>query len=370
MIVTAANGQQWDTNTGQYLDNANTAPQMQAAVEQRMAMAQANQVGNFTPAADAGGGGAAAAADPNAGLMAYLQSQAAAAEARAAALAQQQREAASAFLQTQLKSFGLDGMAGAIDSLIAEWGSNTDVISLKLKETTQYKERFAGLLGLQTRGITDVQNEAQYLQLETSYRQVFRDAGLTSFLGTAGSKQEQTAIADIVGKYSLSVNEVQSRVADSQRVAANTPQTVKDAFMQYYGVDTTQLVAYSLDPARTSDIINRQANAALAGGIAAANGMKLGAGVADQIANMAGTSDINQGQLSSDMVNAGLLRDNAVKLASIEGSTLSDDTAVQASLNLDAAARKKVDTLQSRERARFGGSSAFGKGSLSRNNGA
>ena len=102
MIVTAANGQQWDTNTGQYLDNANTAPQMQAAVEQRMAMAQANQVGNFTPAADAGGGGAAAAADPNAGLMAYLQSQAAAAEARAAALAQQQREDPSAFLRTQL----------------------------------------------------------------------------------------------------------------------------------------------------------------------------------------------------------------------------------------------------------------------------
>ena len=369
MIVTAANGQQWDTNTGQYLDNANTAPQMQAAVEQRMAMAQANQVGNFTPPSDPGPA-AATAVDPNAGLMAYLQSQAAAAEARAAALAQQQREAASAFLQTQLKSFGLDGMAGAIDSLIAEWGSNTDVISLKLKETTQYKDRFAGLLGLQTRGITDVQNEAQYLQLETSYRQVFRDAGLTSFLGTAGSKQEQTAIADIVGKYSLSVNEVQSRVADSQRVAANTPQTVKDAFMQYYGVDTTQLVAYSLDPARTSDIINRQANAALAGGIAAANGMKLGAGVADQIANMAGTQDINQGQLASDMVNASLLRDNAVKLASIEGSTLSDDTAVQASLNLDAAARKKVDTLQSRERARFGGSSAFGKGSLSRNNGA
>ena len=310
------------------------------------------------------------AADPNAGLIAYLKAQADASAAREAAALQQAREAASAFLTNTLRTFGLDSLGGQVDALIQQWGTNSDVIGLKLKETTEYKTRFAGLLNLQTKGITDVQNEAQYLQLESSYRQVFRDAGLTSFLGAPGSTDEQKAIGDIVGKYSLSVNEVKDRVADSQRVWANTPQEVKDAFATYYGVDATQGVAYSLDPMRTSEIINRQANAAIAGGLAAVHQLKIGLGVADQIANIAGTTDINQGQLASDMVNASLLRDNAVKLASIESSTLSDDTAVQASLNLDAAARKKVDTLQSRERARFGGSSAFGKGSLSRNNGA
>lgn len=325
--------------------------------------------GSWAPAPSGGGGGGGTAADPNAGLIAYLKAQADAAAAREAAALQQAREAASAFLTNTLRTFGLDSLGGQVDALIQQWGTNSDVIALKLKDTTEYKTRFAGLLNLQTKGITDVQNEAQYLQLESSYRQVFRDAGLTSFLGAPGSTDEQKAIGDIVGKYSLSVNEVKDRVADSQRIAANTPQEVKDAFMNYYGVDSTQLVAYSLDPARTSEIINRQANAAIAGGLAAVNQLKIGLGVADQIANIAGTTDINQGQLASDLVNAQTMRNATARLAQIEGSTLSDDTAVQASLGLDAAAQKKVGTLQSRERARFGGSSAVVKGTLSRNSG-
>ena len=309
------------------------------------------------------------AEDPNAGLIAYLKGQAEAAAAREAAALQQAREAASAFLTNTLRTFGLDSLGGQVDALIQQWGTNSDVIGLKLKETTEYKTRFAGLLNLQTKGITDVQNEAQYLQLESSYRQVFRDAGLTSFLGAPGSADEQKAIGRIVGDYSLSVNEVKDRVADSQRVWANTPQEVKDAFATYYGVDATQGVAYSLDPMRTSEIINRQANAAIAGGLAAVHQLKIGLGVADQIANIAGTTDINQGQLASDLVGAETMRNATTRLAQLEGSTLSDDTAVQASLGLDAAAQKKVGVLQSRERARFGGSSATVKGTLSRNSG-
>ena len=309
------------------------------------------------------------AADPNAGLIAYLKAQAEAAAAREAAALQQAREAASAFLTNTLRTFGLDSLGTQVDSLIQQWGTNSDVIALKLKDTTEYKTRFAGLLNLQTKGITDVQNEAQYLQLESSYRQVFRDAGLTSFLGAPGSTDEQKAIGRIVGDYSLSVNEVKDRVADSQRVWANTPQEVKDAFATYYGVDATQGVSYSLDPMRTSEIINRQANAAIAGGLAAVHQLKIGLGVADQIANIAGSTDINQGQLASDLVGAETMRNATSRLAQLEGSTLSDDTAVQASLGLDAAAQKKVGTLQSRERARFGGSSATVKGTLSRNSG-
>jgi len=48
--------------------------------------------------------------------------------------------------------------------------------------------------------------------LESQYRQVFREAGLVNYLGVSGSQGEYNSIADLVGKFSLSVNEVQDRV--------------------------------------------------------------------------------------------------------------------------------------------------------------
>ncbi len=328
-------------------------------------------------AAPSGGGGGGGGVDPNQGIIDALNAQAAASRAseaaalaRAQAAEQQAREAASAFLTNVLKTYGLDGLAGSVSDLIREWGSNTDVISLKIKDTTQYKERFAGLLNLQQRGITDVQNESQYIQLESEYRKAFRETGLADFLGASGSSGEQAKIADIVSKYSLSVNEVRDRIADSQRVAANTPQEVKDAFKNYYNVDANQLVTYSLDPSRTADLVNRQANAAIAGGLAQQRGLSVGGGVAEQIAGIAGPGDINQGQLASDLVSAQSMRDATARLAAIENTDLSDDVAVQASMGLDADAQKRVGTLQSRERARFSGTSATTKGTLGRNIGA
>jgi len=297
--------------------------------------------------------------DPNAALNAYLDAQ-----------KEQQRQSAISWLAQTLTSFGLSGMAGAIDSLVQEWGTNTDVISLKLKDTSQYKERFAGLLALQQKGVTDVANEAQYIQLESQYRQAFRENGLQNFLGDAGSSTERSKIADIVSKFSLSVNEVRDRISDAQRVAANTPQEVKDAFARYYGVDSSQLVQYALDPQRTADIINRQANAAMAGGIAAQSHLGIGSTTAELVAGQAGTGDIQVGQLRNQFVDAAQVRDATKRLAAIENTDLTDDESVQASLALDAEAQKKVTGLQSRERARFGGSSATVKGTLSRNLGA
>jgi hypothetical protein len=289
--------------------------------------------------------------------------------ARAAAVETAARETAKAWLTNTLTSFGLGELAGDVSNLVQAWGSNTDVISLKLKETGSYRDRFAGLIALQSKGVTDVQNEAQYIQLESGYRQAFRENGLTTFLGDAGSKAEQAKIAKIVGDFSLSVNEVRDRISDAQRIAGDTPDDIKSAFRNYYGVDTTQLVEYSLDPQKTAELINRQANAAVAGGLAQRNSLGIGSTTAEQIAMNAGTGDIQQGALNSEMVNARAVRDSTRRLAQIENTDLTDSEAVGASMNLDANAAKKVDTLQSRERARFGGSSSTVKGTLSRNRG-
>ena len=281
----------------------------------------------------------------------------------------QQRAAAGAWLSGILNMYGLGSLSGSIEGLISEWGTNTEVIAMKLRETGQYKERFKGLLGLQQRGITDVRSEAEYLQLETSYRQVFRENGLSDFLGTPGTQGEYDGIADIVSKYSLSVNEVADRVSDAQRVAQNTSQEVKDAFQEYFGIDSNQIVEFSLDPVRTADKMNRQANAAIAGGYAAKQALKIGANAADQLAELAGTGDLQVSQIATGITGAKAVADATKRLASIDNIDLSNDEIVGAEFGTNAAGANKVKTLQSQERARFSGSSGFGKGSLKRGTG-
>lgn len=280
------------------------------------------------------------------------------------------RQAASAWLSSVLSSYGLGSLAGNVDSLVQQWGTNSNVIALKLKDTSEYKTRFAGLLALQQRGVTDIQNEAQYINLESQYRAAFRENGLSGFLGAAGSSTELSKIADLVGKYSLSVNEVRDRISDAQRVAANTSPEVRDSFERYYGITSDQLVAYSLDPQGTADRMNRQANAAIAGGMATKASLNIGQTVGEQIADLAGTGDINQGDLSGRLQDAYAVKDATARLAQIEGSSLADDTIVQSTLGLDANAQKRVSTLQSRERARFSGTSGVNSGTLSRSSGA
>lgn len=308
-------------------------------------------------------GGGGQAVDPNAALIAQMQAQQAAQQ-------QQAREGASAFLTNVLSQYGLGSLAGDVNSLVQQWGTNTDVISLKLKDTQAYQTRFAGLIALQKKGVTDVANEGQYIQLESQYRQAFRENGLQDYLGAAGSTNEQQKIADIVGNYSLSVSEVRDRIADSQRVVANTPQEVKDAFFNYYGVTAADLVGYDLDPTRTADLVNREANAAIVGGIGAQHQLGLGLHAAEQIANQAGTSDINQGQLDQTLTQAQTVRDTTRRLAQIENSDLSDDESALATFGVDSAAQQRIKTLQSRERARFSGSGAVVRGTLNQNSGA
>ena len=57
------------------------------------------------------------------------------------------------------------------------------------------------------------------------------------------------------------------------------------------------------------------------------------------------------------------------RLAQLEKGTLTAEETALAELDLDAAAKQKVKGLQSRERARFGGTSGVTSGSLARSPG-
>ena len=279
----------------------------------------------------------------------------------------EKQTSAREYLRTLLSQYNMGSLAGQIEALIQE-STNQDFLAEKVRQTSEYKARFKGLIALQGRGNTDVRNEGEYLNLETEYRSAFRDAGLRNYLGTDGSQSEYDSIADLVGKYSVSVDEVKSRIGDAQRVVADTPQEVRDSLQKFYNIDPLTLVEYSLDPARTQNKINSLANAAIVGGYAARGGLNIDVTGAEFIGDLAGDSDIALQPLNTEVQRGAALRDATKRLANIEKLELSDTESLTASMGADAKAQKKVEGLQSRERARFSGTGAFGSSSLGRTN--
>lgn len=275
-----------------------------------------------------------------------------------------ERDTAESFLRGILNQYGMGSLASQVERLVGDWGRNLEVIAEQLRKTPEYRTRFKGLVQLQEKGIADVNNEADYLNLESNYRAVFREAGLRDFLGQSGSQAEYDAIANIVGDYSLSVNEVRARVMDAQRVAAETPQEVRDALQRFYNVGAQDLVAYSLDPQRTMTRINELANAAILGGYAERAGLNIGVGAAERVAGLAGSQDINIERITGDLSQAREVRDATSRLAEIERGILTDEEVVEAGAGTSPGAGQRIRTLQSRERARFGGTAGVASRAL------
>ena len=279
-------------------------------------------------------------------------------------LAKRQRETATAFLRNMLAPFGLNILASEIDTIIKDTTSE-EVIIERLRGSESYKQRFKGLVQLRAKGVTDIADEGQYLAIERDYRQVFREAGISNFLGQAGSQTEYDAIAKLVGDYSVSVNEVRDRVSDAQRIVAQTPQEVRDSFQRYYNVDPATLTAYVLDPTRTASEINRKANAAMIGGLGMQRNLEFGAGAAERIGSfLGGEGDLASTQAEPILGEIADVQRATGRLAQLERGTLTAEETAFAQLDLDTAAKEKVKGLQSRERARFGGTGAFSSTAL------
>jgi hypothetical protein len=316
-----------------------------------------------TPDDDGGGGSAVTPAETDAerAQRAYYEGL----EADRIASNKANRESASSFLRGILSQYGMGSLADNVEDLVKNWGTNTEVIAEKLRQTDAYKTRFKGLTSLQQRGVADVRNEAEYLDLETNYRQVFREAGVSSFLGQSGTQTEYDAIAKLVGDYSLSVNEVRDRVTDAQRIVAETPQEVRESFQRFYNVDPATLTAYVLDPTRTASEINRKANAAMIGGLGMQRGLEFGVSTAERVGSfLGGDGDLSTTQVDPRLTQIADVQRSTGRLADIEQSTLTADETALAQLDLDVEAQRKVKGLQSRERARFGGSGAFDSSAL------
>jgi len=174
---------------------------------------------------------------------------------------QQDTETASSILAATLKYYGMDepALLQDVKTALADrritGASTIDDIGIQLRESEAFKRRFAAN---ETRRAANkpAYSVSQYLQLESSYRQVLNSAGMPPDFYN-GKEDFETFISN-----DISPDEIQYRVQQGYAAVKNADPAVVNELKTLYGLDDGTLAAYFIDPNRTKDAVVRSARAA------------------------------------------------------------------------------------------------------------
>lgn len=256
------------------------------------------------------------------------------------ALSGSQRDA-YAFLVDEFNQFGLGSLAPTIFNFIKQ-GYGADTISLLLQDTPEYKARFAGN-ELRAKAGLGVLSPAQYLSLESSYRQILANAGLPK---NFYDKPED--FAKWIGG-DVSPTELQNRVNLEVNTVAQAPAEVKQALTDLYGVSQGDMVAYFLDQSRAVPLLQLQAQAAQIGGQA------LMRGLSDANANRLAQLGVTASQAATGYGQIGESLNTLQQIASRFGTGFSQTEAENAVFTPGGQATLKQRSLEEQEKALFSG---------------
>ena len=280
------------------------------------------------------------------------------------------------YLTGLFKQFGFDdtdtkNLTGMIEGWISQGlaDAGTEPVLMKFRDTDIYKRRFAGMAELIKRG--QAISEAEYIQLESSYRNVMQNYGLpTTFYDRPDD------YARLIGA-GLSVREVEERVVAAKQ---SLNPLVAQELNQYYGVDQGTAMAYllgltdekgvALQSARTQEQIRTGARAAQIGAAAESAGFRMDRTLSESLGGMSVGQTIDpfqvgtMAQLEGTFDQARRVADRETVLSGIDQEAYTEADTLRAAFG-DDQARLASERRARRERARFGGSSAVGGGSLS-----
>lgn len=256
-------------------------------------------------------------------------------------------------LRTLFSGFGLGSLAGKIYDY-AKQGYGADTISLLLQDTNEYKQRFAGNEARLKAGLP-VLSPAEYLSVESAYRQVLQDAGLPKGFYDNPADFQKWISSDI------SPTEIKSRVDIATAEVSQFDDVAKQQLALFYGVDEKSLVAYALDRTRGVALLQKQASAAQFGAEAARRGL------ATDRTRMEGyiSQGLSQSQAAQGFQIISEELPNLTAIAERFGTTFGQVEAEQAVFGTSAFAAEKRKGLASQERALFGGSQGSSAAGLS-----
>lgn len=264
------------------------------------------------------------------------------------------------FRDAGFKGADYDSLVKAVTGYVQS-GYSGDTISLLLNETDAYKRRFKGNEERKKKGLP-VLNPAEYLQMETSYKGLFRQYGLPA---------EMFDSSDDLTKYivnEVSPSEMQDRLNLARSAVTSDNPAIRDTYRAWYasGLNEGDAIAAVLDPGRSLPEIERKVAAAQFGAAATRQSLALSQQRAEELAALgADTRDAVAafGQVADIGVNAGAI-------ASRYGLDYAGQRDAEDAVLLgDAAAARRVKRLGEREAAEFGGrgvadSRSFGRKSF------
>lgn len=171
-------------------------------------------------------------------------------------LQQQARESAMDLMRRRLDAYGLGSLAQFVWNLITQENITSEYALVeRIRETDQYKQRFPAMQIRRNNNLNAI-SEQDYINLENSYRETMKIAGLP--VNLFDTPEDFTAL--ISGD--VSPTELKMRVNQGYAaVAQSDPQVIRE-MKRLYGVDDSMLAAYFLDPERTTPMLLRQAQAA------------------------------------------------------------------------------------------------------------
>ena len=275
-----------------------------------------------------------------------------------AAAKQQRAENAITVLTDRFKRYGLASLVPKIRELAIS-GASEDTIALQLQETEEYRQRFSANEERIKKGLR-VLDPGTYLGLEDRYRQIIRAYGLKDF-------DNDSYVTQFISN-DIAPEELSSRVVTAVQRVRNADPAITKTLRDYYGIGTTDLVAYVLDPNQQFQKIERQVAAAEIGTAARKQGLEAGVNVAEQLA----AQGITQAEAQRGYSTIADILPTATKLSQIYTGVLDQYDQAQAEqevFNSLASAQRKRRDLIGREIASFSGASGLSKTALDKQTG-
>jgi len=284
----------------------------------------------------------------------------------AALQAEKERQGTSAYslLLSEFNKYGLGALVSPLQNLIKQ-GLSKEEFSLALQNTDAYQKRFKANTDRIAKGLSAL-SPAEYIGLEDQYQTIMRNYGLPASYYTKGDMGIQEGFNKLIAN-DVSAIELEDRVMTAQSRVINAPPQVKEALQRFYpDINSSDILAYTLDPEKGLQDIKRKITAAEIGGAAIGAGLGTAVNRAEELARYGVTAQTaRQGY---DVIGGGLERGR--QLASIyQQPDYNQAVAEQEVFKLpgQTQAEEKRKKIIGLEKATFGGQTGVTSGALSQN---
>jgi len=277
--------------------------------------------------------------------------------------AQAARQNAFDILYSQFSQYGLEALVEPLKGLILDNVSPAE-FAVRLRQTEPYKKRFAANAQRINKGLKAL-SEAEYLALEDGYQSIMRNYGLPATYYTKGDMGRQEGFEKFIAG-DVSPAELEERIMTAQNRVVNAPPQVKEALKQFYpDINSSDILAYTLDPEKGLADIRRKVTAAEIGGAAMGAGLATDVGRAEELARFGVTAErAREGyQAAVPIIERGRQLSGFYNESPYTQTTAEEELFGLTYAPESTAKRKRLTAL---EQASFAGQSGMTGGALSR----